>query len=948
MEGESLKWILQFLGRLHPLCVHFPIGLLVVGGFLELLTIGRKRQSLRHGINWMIYIGALFAVMAAMLGWMLRANDDYSGELVDFHQNMGITTAVLATLTALLLYRKMYNTSGSYAPYRLVLLITVVCLSIAGHLGANLTHGEDFLTSVLPGNQKIQNSEKSNELLAELKATTILTDVQHNKLNMEVRAIFAHNCYQCHNENKQKGGLALDTKDGVFNGGESGLAVVAGKPKESELYKRIILSPKDKEIMPKKGKVLAAEEIALIKLWIEEGAQWSDQTLKVFPEAQLALSKPDLPNNTNQTNPVDQLMSTYFEKNGVRWPQVVDDRTFIRRAYLDVIGLLPEPQQVQQFLENKNENKRKVLIDELLNDSKNYTEHWLSFWNDLLRNDYSGPGFITGGRRQITAWLYSALEQNKPYDVMVKQLVNPTDASEGFIKGIEWRGVVNASQRTEMQAAQNIGQSLMGVNVKCASCHNSFVSNLTLEQSYGFATIFANSQLELNRCDKPIGKMATPNFLYAELGSVAAETVQERLSLLSEVMVKPENGRLYRTITNRIWKRLLGRGIIESVDEMDNTPWNTELLDWLAADLIDSGYDLKHLIRIIMTSRAYQLPTVNYTTKEDIKTEYVFKGPILRRISAEQFSDAVSQVLAPAYYATAYNPDGNNLNENRIWHREVKFEQNVLPNPGTRYFRKEIILHDTDLTNAELLVSVDHSYTMYINGKEISKGNDWRKVDHINVTDFLLKGKKNVIAIAGINEGNIANPAGILFAMKITYADGKEQSIGSDTNWKCTATLPNQSWTAIDFEDTGWENVRNYGSSYWGNLINFSFETKKQKYARASLVEQHPFMKALGRPTRENVTTTRDEQATLLQALELTNGAYFNDILEEGATLWMKKYGNDGAKIVESLYQELFGRNPTEKERDIMLATFGESPDKEALKDLFWAVLILPEFQFIY
>lgn len=947
MEENSLEWVLQFMGRLHTLCVHFPIGLLIVGCFLELLTIGKKRQSLRPGINWMIYIGAICAIIAAILGWLLRTSDAYSGELVDFHQNMGIATAVLAAVTGFLLFRKMNTTSGSYLPYRLVLVVTVISLSIAGHLGANLTHGEDFLTSVFPSNQKKYNSEKSRQLLAELKLSDSLSVGQKDKLNMEVRAIFAHNCYQCHSENKQKGELALDTKKGVFKGGESGLVVIAGNPNESELYKRIILSPNNEEVMPQKGKVLAAEEIALIKLWIKEGAHWSDQALKVFPEALLALSKPSLPKGTNQTSPIDQLINDYFEKNGVSWPQVVDDRTFIKRVYLDIIGLLPEPQQVQQFLENKKTNKRQLLIDELLRDSKNYTENWLSFWNDLLRNDYSGPGFITGGRKQITAWLYTSLEQNKPYNAMVKQLVNPTSESEGFIKGIEWRGVVNASQRTEMQAAQNIGQSLMGVNVKCASCHNSFVSNLSLEQSYGFATIFADSLLELNRCDKPIGKIATPNFLYTELGSVEAETVKERLSLLSEVMVKPENGRLYRTITNRIWKRLLGRGIIESVDEMDNTPWSNELLDWLSADLVDSGYDLKYLIRTIMTSKAYQLPTVAYKTKEDIKVEYVFKGPILRRMSAEQFSDAVSQVIAPAYYATAYNPKGNSLNEDRIWHREIKYEQNVLPNPGKRYFRKDFILQEAELSNAEILISVDHSYTLYINGEEVSQGNDWRKVNQLNVTDFLRVGKKNTIAVEAINEGNIANPAGILFAMKVKYLDGKEHMINSNTSWKCIAKVPKEGWTAIDFDDLDWENVRNYGSSYWGNLINFSFDTKKQKFARASLVEQHPFMKALGRPTRENVTTTRNEQATLLQALELTNGEYFNTILEEGAILWRKKYGDDSNKIVETLYQKLFGRNPAKKEKDIMIATLGSEPNIEALKDLFWATLILPEFQFI-
>ena len=127
------------------------------------------------------------------------------------------------------------------------------------------------------------------------------------------------------------------------------------------------------------------------------------------------------------------------------------------------------------------------LARRLLGDNRSYAEHWLSFWNDMLRNDYAGTGYIDGGRTQITGWLYNALATNMPYDRFVAQLVNPTPESDGFIKGIVWRGVVNASQTPQMQAAQNISQVFMGVNLKCASCHNSFISTWKLADSYGMA-----------------------------------------------------------------------------------------------------------------------------------------------------------------------------------------------------------------------------------------------------------------------------------------------------------------------------------------------------------------------------------------------------------------------------------------------------------------------------
>jgi uncharacterized membrane protein/mono/diheme cytochrome c family protein len=942
---DDFDWILQLLGRFHPLLVHFPIGLLVVALLMEFLTIGGKRKGLREGTYWMVYLGTIFAILSAVFGWLLRAEEDYSGSLVDNHQYTGIATALLALLTTLLLRLTIKGKLPDFRAYRSALTATVVLLTIAGHLGASLTHGEDYLTSVLPGNKKDYDGTKGLVLLAELKKSDSITAAQQDRLNLEVRSIFAHNCYQCHSENKQKGELVLENKAGVFRGGESGVVVVPGKPEESELYKRITRSPNEEGVMPKKGKLLKDNEITLINLWIQNGAHWSDQALKVFPEADLALEKPELPESI-EAQPVDKLIDAYFEHQDVDWPEVVDDRIFIRRAYLDIVGLLPEPSAISAFKKDRDPEKREKLIDTLLSDTNNYTQHWLSFWNDLLRNDYSGTGFITGGRKQITDWLYTSLQENKPYDQMVTELVNPVEGSEGFIKGIQWRGVVNASQRTEMQAAQNIGQSLMGVNVKCASCHNSFVSNLTLEQSYGFASIFADSVLELNRCDKPLGKMAKVNFLYPELGSVEGETVQERLYNLSKVIVKRENGRLYRTISNRFWHRLMGRGIVVPLDEMDNAPWNADLLDWLAYDFIESGHDLKHLIKHIMTSKAYQLPTARYAKQENLKSDYVFQGPVLRRLSAEQFTDAVSQVISPVYHAVAYSTDEEQLTAKRIWHPEIKFDRNVLPEPGKRYFRKSFAIPNKPVHGAKAVISVDHAYTFYLNGLKIAEGSDWKKVNKLNVTAFLESGN-NIIAIEGINEGSIANPAGILFSMKVDFDTGKAMQIDSDTSWKSTIEAPEQDWTTLAFDDTAWNQVRNYGTSNWGNLVNFTFKDREVAFARASLVKQHPFMKALGRPSRENVTTSRDEQATLLQALELTNGTFFNGVLEEGATLWMQRYGNDSQKIVENLYEKSLGRKPSEAEREVMLSVLGAKPQKEDVQDIFWSTLILPEFQFI-
>ena len=117
----------------------------------------------------------------------------------------------------------------------------------------------------------------------------------------------------------------------------------------------------------------------------------------------------------------------------------------------------------------------------------------------------------------------------------------------------------------------------------------------------------ADAPLEIYRCDKPTGKMAAPGFLWPELGTIDAETAEVRAARAARRLVThPDNGRFARTIVNRIWQRLMGRGIVHPVDVMANEPWSEDLLDYLAAYLVDHGYDLKRLIDQIVTSRAYQ------------------------------------------------------------------------------------------------------------------------------------------------------------------------------------------------------------------------------------------------------------------------------------------------------------------------------------------------------
>ncbi|MHB1177241.1 MAG: DUF1549 domain-containing protein [Daejeonella sp.] len=594
-------WLWRFLGRLHPLAVHFPVAFLVFAAILELFTLKKFSSALRPGINLLVAAGVISAIFSAVFGFLLSRDGDY-GEDLSIHQWIGIATAFLGAVSWLLLNRILKkNQVKLVKPYRSILFFSALGVSLAGHFGASLAHGDDYLSSTLPWSEDYTAVGSDNFELASFKNdTSQLTKKQEAELNVQVRAIFAHNCYKCHGAEKVKGELRLDRKNMVFKGGENGPVIIPGNASESEIFRRITLPSNHKDRMPSKGKKLSENDIAVINFWIQKGAPWPDGPDKenIFKVAALSPRNPPLPPASGKiTNPIDRWTNQYFIKNKTSWPNLVDDRTYLRRIFLDIIGLLPSPQEMEAFTKDSRPEKRSLWIRQLLNREDDYAMHWLTFWNDALRNDYTGTGYITKGRYNITDWLYKSIKSNKPYKQFVKELVSPSEESKGFVEGIKWRGVVNASQRTEMQAAQNVSQVFLGLNLKCASCHNSFISDWKLDDAYAFANIFADSTLEINRCDKPTGKFTDARMLWKELGTIDNKaTVSVKREQLAENMIKPENGRLYRTLVNRVWAQLMGRGLIEPVDVMDNEPWSQDLLDWMAFNFQQNRSDIKELI----------------------------------------------------------------------------------------------------------------------------------------------------------------------------------------------------------------------------------------------------------------------------------------------------------------------------------------------------------------
>ncbi len=785
----------------------------------------------------------------------------------------------------------------------------------------------------------------------------------------DVAPILKQHCGKCHTGDQKKGGFSINTREALLSGGESGKAVVVGKSSDSDILKRLTTTDKDLQ-MPPEGARVPAEQVAILKKWVDTGLAWEDGFTfgKRNYEPPLRPRRPELPPVVDgRSNQIDRILDADLAKRSAPRPQPIDDATFARRVYCDLIGLLPEPDELAAFQRDTSPDKRAKLVRNLLDRDVEYAEHWLTFWNDLLRNDYTGTGFITGGRKQISKWLYRALVTNTPYDQMARELIAPPTAdSAGFADGIRWRGDVSAGQTVEIQFAQSVGQSFLGINLKCASCHDSFIDRWKLDESYGLAAIYSNRPLEIHRCDKPIGKQAQAAWLFPELGEVDPKAPQpERLKQLAALMTHPENGRFTRTIVNRFWHRLMGRGIVHPTDAMQTEPWNADLLDQLAVHLSDAKYDLKQTLELIATSQAYQ-SRVQVIGQDADEKSYVYAGPRAKRLTAEQFVDALWQLTG----AAPSRPDAQLVRGKPVTLKEtttaaptetatakwIWTTQNVdrIPAGETVAFRKQL-----DLKAAPALcvaaLSCDNSFVLYVNGQRLHASDSWQDPEVVSLTSNLKAGK-NEILIVGKNGGSGPNAAGLIFTAKLQDAAGKVETISTDDTWQWSMKIPGGNGRyAKDQEPDDWKAAEACAQqTIWGSdfrdklmaMIDVAAQSSGLM-VRASLVKNDFLMKALGRPNRDQIVTVRPTELSTLEAIDLSNGQILATTLNRGAQKLSQHEWSSPSEFVNWLFRFAVSRDPSAEELAVLTAELGDILTPQGIEDVLCSVAMLPEFQLV-
>ncbi len=447
----------------------------------------------------------------------------------------------------------------------------------------------------------------------------------------QVFPILRENCVRCHGE-KDKGGLKLDSREAAMRGGDSGLPAVApGNPSNSELLARI-RSDDESTRMPPTGSGLTPPEIEVLEKWVQTGAVWPPPPIA---ERDLAL------------------------------PPVVGDDAFLRRIFLDTVGVPPGIEDLHAFRGAAKANKRAEIIDRLLADER-MADHWMSFWLDLLAENPTLLNASLNSTGPFRWFIYDALRDNQPLDRMVTELILMRGSQhEGGSAGF---GMAAENDAPLAAKGHILASAFLGIELQCARCHDSPYHSTTQRELYSLAAMLnrqavkvpATSRVPATFFERPTreplirvtlkpDEAIAPTWPFAEVTGIAdaadvAQLMQrpdDSRERLAALITAPQNQRFPQVVVNRLWKRLLGAGIVEPVHDWEGrTVSHPELLRWLAEQLITHEYDLRHVIRLIVSSETYRREAVGRNLAAAGEQRF-FNAPDRRRLTAEQIVDSL-------------------------------------------------------------------------------------------------------------------------------------------------------------------------------------------------------------------------------------------------------------------------------------------------------------------
>jgi hypothetical protein len=395
------------------------------------------------------------------------------------------------------------------------------------------------------------------------------------------------------------------------------------------------------------GKVQAADfgQCAVVASYLRQSA-----VVRILIPQPLASPFPAVQPN----NKVDELVLANLKALGFPPAELCSDEAFLRRAYLDVIGTLPTPDEARAFLADPDAQKRSKLIDRLLG-REEFADFWALKWGDLLKIKAEEPiNLWPKAAETYHRWVRDSIAENKPYDQFARELLTASGSNFRVGPANYVRAVPNRDVRTVGEATALV---FLGARLTCARCHGHPVENWGLDDDLGMAAFFAQvvgkptgewkEQIVYRDPEKVLrhprsGKAVRPKPLGA--AAVELDPGADPRRKLADWLTAPDNPWFAKNVVNRIWFWLLGRGIVHEPDDLrpTNPPENPALLEYLEKELISHRYDLKHVYRLVLNSKTYQLSSEpNPLNEKDVAH---FSHYQAKRLTAEQILDALSQI----------------------------------------------------------------------------------------------------------------------------------------------------------------------------------------------------------------------------------------------------------------------------------------------------------------
>ena len=519
------------------------------------------------------------------------------------------------------------------------------------------------------------------------------------QFNRDVRPILSENCFQCHgpDANKRQAELRLDTRAGATADLGGYAAIIEGRPERSELLNRISdEDPRQRMPPAKTEKRLTAAQVAVLRQWVQEGAEYQPHWSFDPPR------RPQPPSVTKSEwarNPIDNFVLRQLEVRQMAPSPAADRRTLIRRVSLDLTGLPPTRAEIEAFVNDSSPSAYEHLVDRLL-DSPHYGERMAQNWLDNAR--YADTtGYAADKPRSMWLyrdWVIDAFHDNMPFDrFTIEQL-----AGDMLPDATQAQKIATGFHRNSMQALGNnprkeefrikgivdrldtTGRVWLGLSLACAECHDHKFDPITQREYYQLFAIFNNvphhgqafgvhgPRLQVsvpghgNVDAQVMEELPTPRKTHIHirgnfenpgdqvaagfpklLGNPPPDAAPNRLGF-ARWLVSGNNPLVARVTVNRLWQHFFGTGIVRTVEDFGaqgEWPSHPDLLDWLAVEFVQSGWDVRHINKQIVMSATYQQRSKAGTAlvEVDLYNRLLARGP-RRRLAAEQIRDNVLAV----------------------------------------------------------------------------------------------------------------------------------------------------------------------------------------------------------------------------------------------------------------------------------------------------------------